>query len=302
MVALLAANPYLGIKETNWDHIYLLVYFILSLVVVLLILRGIGKMKEKASQKKNAWDTFYKLSKARGLNRAQTDILATVAKKAKISSPARLLGSIQLFDRSLEKASPYLELDERQDILLESMRRKLATAKELWSESEGDRRQLARVRCSWNARVVLIPKDELEKEAVRSSADGDDGLVAVAMGIGEKDEVAKYSVQIRDISSGGFALLASPSFLGSSGDIVIIAGDSQRIPFTIDGVRAELRSIEEDEERGLNILHARFLPIDQELRRDIIHYVYEQTDKKKEKKKKAENARTSPSARTNNQP
>jgi hypothetical protein len=283
MIALLAANPYLGIKETNWDHIYQLVYFILALAVVLLILRGMGKIRERASQKKNAWDTFYKLSKARGLSRAQTDTLAIVARKSRIASPARLLGSIQLFDRAVDKTSAQIEFDDRQNILLESMRKKLATAKELWNDSDGDRRQLARARCSWNARVGLIQREEIEKEVMRNGVDGDEHIVTAAINLEEREEVAKYSVQISDISAGGVAFLASPSFSGSSGDIIIIGGESQRIPFTIDRVCAQLRSIEEDKERGLNILHANFLPIDQDLRRDIIHYVYKKTDPSKKR-------------------
>lgn len=289
MVALLAANPYLGIKETNWDHVYLLVYFFLFLCAVLLIFRGIGKLREKASLKKNAWDTFYKLSRARGLNKGQTEVLAIVAKKAGITSPARLLGSVQLFDRSVEKAAMQVEFDERQDILLNSMRKKLATAKELWNESDGDRRQLARARCSWNARIGLIPKGELEKEVLRRGVEGDEHLVATINSIGEREETIQLPVQIRDISAGGMAFLASSSFSGSSGDMVVLGGESERIPFSIDGVCAQLCAVEEDDERGLNILHAHFLPIGQDLRRDIIHFVYEKEETAK-KKKKGKNA------------
>jgi hypothetical protein len=292
MLALLAANPYLGIKETNWDHVYLLLYFIVFLGIVLLIFRGIGKLRERASRTQNAWDTFYSMSKARGLNKAQTEMLAIVAKKARIASPARLLGSIQLLDRSVEKATAQIELNERQDILLESMRKKLATAKELWNESDGDRRQLARARCSWNARIGLISKSELEKEVLRNGVDGDEQLVKAIATIGEREATAQYRVQISDISAGGVSLLASPAFSGSPGDMVIVGGDSERIPFTIEGICAELRAIEEDDERGINILHARFLPIDQDLRRDIIHFVYKKEDTKK---KKAKSAATPPS-------
>lgn len=285
MVALLATNPWLGLQETNWDHLYLLIYFFLILSVVLLVFRGIGKLREKASRKKNAWDTFYQLTKARGLTKAQAGVLAIVATKARIDSPARLLGSIQLFDRSVEKASAQIEFDERQDILLESMRKKLATAKELWNESDGDRRQLARAPCSWNARLGLIPQDVLEKELIRRGIDGDDNWVVAATDLGEREETPKHSVQICDISAGGIALLASPSFQGSSGDIVIVGGESQRIPFAIEGICAQLRAVEEDDERGLNILHARFLPIDPDLRREIIHFVYKKEEKNTKKKK-----------------
>ncbi len=285
MLGLLAANPYLGIEEVNYDDLRLFALSIVALAVALFIFRMMGILKEKARLKKSAWNTFTSLAKIRGLNTPQIAVLTLVARKARLKSPARILGSLRLFDRSVERCQEEVELDEQQQILIEAIRKKLSTAKEIWSEAEGDRRQLARARCSWNAHISLIARTAIEKEMFRGASDDsdDDRLIEAAMSLSQREEAVPYSVQISDISAGGFSLLASSTFTGNSGDIAVISGESQRIPFTVEGICAQLRGLENDEERGLTIVHMSFLLLEQELRREIIHFVYEKAEKDKKR-------------------
>jgi hypothetical protein len=186
MLGLLAANPYLGIEEANLEHLRLFALSIVILVVALIIFRLRGILKEKTRLKKSAWNTFARLAKVRGLNASQIAVLTLVARQAHLKSPARILGSIQLFDRRVDQCQNKIELNEQQQVLLEAIRKKLSATKELWTQSEGDRRQLARTRCSWNAHVSLIARAVIEKEKFTGVGDDDNRLVEAAMNLRER--------------------------------------------------------------------------------------------------------------------
>jgi c-di-GMP-binding flagellar brake protein YcgR len=56
----------------------------------------------------------------------------------------------------------------------------------------------------------------------------------------------------------------------------------------MEGICAELRGVEQDEERGLMVLHVNFQSLEKELRREIIHFVYEKAEKDKKRPKNPE--------------
>jgi hypothetical protein len=278
MLALLAANAYLGIEDANLNHIYWFVLAFFILVVGLLLIRLIGLLYAAHHEKKASWTTFYQLAKTRGLNGPQSEVLAIVARQAKISRPPKVLGSIQLLDKAIQKAQDYNEFSEKQLILIDSVRKKLVSSKVRWTANSEERRQLERANCSWNTKMVHISKGSVDKAILKiTDYDGDRIKGAIAE-IQEGDSEAdpkEYKVQIRDISAGGVALLVSPNFAGTDGDYALLYGDSQRIPFAIEGLHGEIQSIEEDQERGCLVLHYRFLLIELEMRKGIIEYVYE---------------------------
>ena len=116
---------------------------------------------------------------------------------------------------------------------------------------------------------------------LKTTGDDDERLqaaVAESVGPNSDEELTESKVQIRDISAGGAALLASKAFAGAVGDFSLLYGESQRIPFASDNLCGEIRSIEEDVERGCLGLHFRFLTLDTELRKAIIHYIYEKRE------------------------
>ena len=129
MLALLAANAYLGIEDANVNHIYWFVIAVFILIVDLLLIRLIGLLYAARREKKTSWTTFYQLAKTRGLNGLQSEILAIVARQAKISRPPKVLSSIQLLDEAIEKAQEYNEFSEKHLILIDSMRKKLVSSK-----------------------------------------------------------------------------------------------------------------------------------------------------------------------------
>ncbi|HIL10700.1 MAG TPA: PilZ domain-containing protein [Candidatus Latescibacteria bacterium] len=278
MLALLAANSYLGIEDANLNHFYWFAFAIFILVVGLLLVRLIGLLYAARREQKASWTTFYQLAKTRGLSGPQSEVLAIVARQAKISRPPKILSSIQLLDKTIQKAQEHNQFSEKQLILIDSVRKKLVSSKVRWTANSEERRQLERANCSWNAKMMHISKESVDKEIVKiADYDGDriKGAIAeIQQGDPEADQ-KEYKVQIRDISAGGVALLASSNFAGTDGDYALLYGDSQRIPFTIEGLHGEIQSIEEDQERGCLVLHYRFLPLEQEMRKGIIEYVYE---------------------------
>jgi hypothetical protein len=278
MVALLAANPYLGIGEVDYELLEFLGLFIVGLAAILLLLRGVGILRQRAQDKQARWDIFRQMARARGLSKEQIAVLAFIAGQARIKSPARLLGSIQLFDRALERTVSRVDLTDKQSILANAIRTKLSTAKELWTESDGERRQMTRVRCSWNVRLEMVSEKAINKQVFRTGDSSDKQLLETTLSLIEAGNFLRHRAQISDISSGGVSLLASPKFKGSTGDIARFKADSKRIPFAIDGLCGQLLNIEQDDERGLQILHMKFLPMDTEIRKAIIQFVYEKVD------------------------
>ena len=196
-----------------------------------------------------------------------------VARQGSVKRPPKVLGSIQLFDKTVQKAQENYEFSEKQLMLIDSIRKKLVASKVKWTpQNSAERRQLGRTNCSWNARIVLVAKEVVDREMLKTTGDDDERLqVAVAELIGPNsdDELTESKVQIRDISAGGAA-----------GDFSLLCGESQSLPFALDNFCGEIRSIEEDVERGCLVLHFRFLTLEPELRKAIIHYIYEKRESK----------------------
>lgn len=275
---ILAVKPYQGILEPDYSLVNSLEIFFAIFAVLLLVLSLVVRVYKKVRENKTRWTIFRQMARARGLSKEQIAVLALIARQAQVKRPTRLLGSLQFLDRALENVLEKEQLDAQQIIIADSIRTKLSTAKEVWSKSDGDRRQVARVRCSWNARLELVSEEAMGKEVQRLSDVNDSQLMQIADGLIEAGNFFRHRVQIGDISSGGVSLLASPNFKGSDGDIARLAGDSDRIPFSINGIFAQLVSIEKDDKRGLNILHMKFLPMDAGIRKLIIQFVYEKVE------------------------
>jgi hypothetical protein len=277
MLALLAANAYLGIEDANLQHFYWFLCALAMLAVCLIGFRLIGLFFAAQREKKASWTTFRLLAKTRDLSDPQINVLAIVVRYAQIKRPPRILGSIQLLDKAVQKAQERIEFSESQMLLIDSTRKKLVSSKVRWTANSDERRQVERAHCSWNARMIFIAKEILDKEMLKVVGDESERLkgALAEVSAGRSDNNLKeYKVQIRDISGGGGAFLASPTFPGVEGDYVMLYGESQRIPFALENLCGEILSIEKDDERGCVVIHNRFLLLDQEVRKGIINYVY----------------------------
>jgi len=286
MLAVLAANPYLGLEDANFKEVYGLLTILGSIFAFLLIYRLLGIFFSARKEKKASLNTFLVLARTRGLSNAQTEFLAIVARRAKVKRPPRILESIEYFDKVFDRFQNQVGLSEKQLILAESIRKKLVTTKVRWNTQLDERRQLTRASCSWNAHIIHIDRETIEKE-VSSFAEDDGKFKEAIVAFSEENngqELSQYKVQIRDISAGGVSLLASSTFDGTIGDYALLRGQSQRIPFSMENLCGQICSIEKDEERDCLILHYRFLLVEAELRKSIIQFVFARNQKKTTKK------------------
>ena len=184
-----------------------------------------------------------------------------------------------MYDRAVEKALEKEGFDAHKAIITDSIRSKLSTSKQ-----SGQNPTVSGVRSlgldvrGMRALELVSFEALIKKEDQRIEEADEDQLLKIAHMHVEAGNFLPHRVQIADISSGGVALLASPKFTGSTGDIARFTGDSERIPFSINGLFAKINSIEKDDQRGLLVLHMKFLPIDAEIRKSIIQYVYDKVD------------------------
>lgn len=279
LALVLGANPYPGTAEPDYGLINTLKNFFIGFGVLLLIIRVFSALQKRAHANKGHWALSQQIAKARGLSKEQIKILGSIAKSAKVKRPARLLGSLRLYDRAVEKALKNEDFDAYKAFITDSIRSELSTSKVNWSKSDGERRQISRVGCSWNARLELVSFEALiKKEGQRIEEADEDQLPKIANMHVEAGNFLPHRVQIAEISSGGVALLAIPKFTGSTGDIARFTGDSERIAFSINGLFAKISSIEKDYQRGLLVMHMKFPPMDAEIRKSIIQYVYDKVD------------------------
>ncbi len=126
----------------------------------------------------------------------------------------------------------------------------MVTTKVRWNTQSDERRQLTRASCSWNAQIIHIAKETIEKEVCTFAEDYGkfkEAIVAFSEENNE-EELSQYKVQIRDISAGGVSLLAGSTFDGTLfdgtlGDYVLLRGQSQRIPFSMENLCGKICSI-----------------------------------------------------------
>ena len=286
MLAVLAANPYLGLEDANFNEIFEFLAILGSVFIFLLIYRLVSIIISVRKDKKASLNTFLILARTRGLSNVQTEFLAMVARRTKVKCPPRILESIEYFDKVLERFQNQFGFSEKQLIFAESIRKKLVTTKVRWNTQLDERRQLTRASCSWNALIIHIDRETIEKEVPGFTDDaGKFKEAIVAFGeVNNEQELPQYKVQIRDISAGGVSLLASSTFDGTVGDCALLRGQSQRIPFSMENLCGQICSIEKDEERGCLVLHYRFLLVETELRKSIIEYVFAKNQKKTTRK------------------
>lgn len=282
MVSMLAAN-YLGFSGPDMEIVYLFAAGIVAVSLVLLVLRGFGRLKEKRIERKSAWQAFRNVARARGFDKAQSRTMENLARKARVKRPAQIMGAILVFDQCLEQVQQQNGMDENELALLEEVRQKLVATVDVYDPRQKDRRNLERAQCSFQVESALIPRDEIEQElASRDMAD--DGLIQeklreLAQGV-EVD-----AGEITDISAGGVALKMGETIDVRVGDYVGLSGDIERWPVDLNGLWGQVCAIQDLEEQSAVALHLRFMNYPLEIKRSIIQLVYQQQEKEKMKKK-----------------
>ena len=118
-----------------------------------------------------------------------------------------------------------------------------------------------------------MTKERLDEELKSSYEEGDEKFSQAFAGIAEG--VLPMGARVIDLSAGGMALLTQENEVVNEDDYVRLASGADPAPFELNGMKAKILRSEEMKDQGQVILHIKFLPYEQELRRDIIRVVYE---------------------------
>ena len=272
MLALLAkSNPYLGIPEPDMEILYILglVFAIASVFVV--VFRGLGKWNESRKVRASSWRTFIKIAKVKGLSNMERRTLEIVVRKANPKRPSQVLGSITLFDRCVDQAIDKGVISDVEQALMDTARDKLIRTSVKW-DGHTNRRQFERAHVAFDIQAFLVPKSDIDEELKSSYEESDtkfqealDGIAAQTPSVGSR---------VLDFSAGGLALLIQDKNALGTGDYVKLAPGDDTAPFEVEGIVGRVISSVKMEEQGQLTLNIAFLPIEQELRRQIIAAVY----------------------------
>ena len=281
MPALLVAS-FLGFAPPDMKVVYLFFAAMVGLFFFLLLIRGVGRGREKKIEKESAWKTFRNIARARGLKKEQVQVLAHIAREAGLQRPAQIVGSIGLFDRSVDQVQAKGVLAESQLLHLEAIRLKLVTTAEIHDEKQ-DRRQLERVPCAMGVNLEHVSRDELEQE-LRNRGGTDEETIKVKL---KEMGAAEESIhgQITSISAGGIAVMVGEGLEGEVGDYVGLTGGAsgQGGWQDLNGLWGEIRTVRKLEEQAAQVLHLRFLAYETEKKREVIQLVYRALEEKKGK-------------------
>lgn len=284
MLALQAAVPLVLWGPPDMRLVYLFFAGLVVLFIFLFFVRVLSRVKERKIETDSAWQTFRNVARARGLSSDQTRALTLVAQEAKLRRPAQVMGSINVFDRSVDKAQTKGALNETHLILLEAVRRKLLTTAEL-PDQRKELRQFERAQCSLQVTLTHISRDDLEQEVRDSEGWEDDKIKETIEQLVGKIEAV--SAQIVNIGAGGVAIRTGDGLEALGGDFVRLGGEAAELPFDINGFYGEIRAVRREADQEALVLHLRFLPYAQELRREVIKLVYQQQEAEKKKPKKS---------------
>ena len=293
MPALLAS--YLNLPGPDMMLIYGFVATVVLIALAMVIFRGLGKWKEARQIRKSSWRTFNKISKVKGLSKLEQNTLALVIRQSRVDRPTRVLGAMTLFDKCVDRAVDKGAISDDEQAILDGVRDKLIRTTTKW-DGRTNRRQFERAECAFEVQTSLVTKDALDEE-LKSSYDEDDPKFRTSL---EElaTQVPPVGARVLDVSAGGIALLAQDKDPIKPGDFLRLAPHDDTFPFRIEGMVARILGFDKMENQNQLVIHAAFLPYDQELRKQIIQLVYTVPEKppakaRKRPKKKAKAQRRS---------
>ena len=276
MLTIIAANTLVSIEKTDMGKVYLSLVLIVVLFLSLAIVQRINFFLEQRNKQKSAWRIFARLAKARGLVPAEIRLLTLATKGAKIKRPSQVLGSIHVFDRCVYDFILHEEISEKENASLESARQKLISTAELRSKNE-DRRQVARAVAELPIQAHLIPRAWVQQQTKDIGVDNETQFQEIIENL--KEEVVPVHGQIVDIGAGGVCLTTEEEPDFKEDDFVKLTGNLEALKIDLNGLTGQITSFEKQVEKGGFNLHVSFLPYAKDLKRQIIHLVYESEQK-----------------------
>ena len=239
MLALLAqTNPYLGIEDPNMMMVYLLLVAIAAIGAAMVLFRLLAKAKENRQVRKSSWRTFHKVAKVKGLSKLEIEVLSEVAEKSKVQRPTQMLGSMQFFDRTVDKAADRGIVSDVEQGLLDGVREKLMRSNVKW-DGRQTRRQYERAECTFEVEVFLVTKNAIDEELKSSYDDSDPKFIKTIEGL--VAESTSVGARVMDLSAGGLAVLMQDNGI-KEGDYINLESGVDPAPFAIAGMTREWKT------------------------------------------------------------
>lgn len=263
---------YVQFSEIDVTKIYMLFGAIAAIMVAMVIFRSLGRVKEGRQVQRSSWRTFENMARIRGLNAAEARVLSEVVRRCRVKRPSQVLGSIQLYDRCVDRALDRGYVGDHEQALLEAARTKLvSTAQKGWNQV--NRRQFQRLDCVFDLGLCLVTKEGLDEELRTTYQEGDAQFTRGMETIVAQSEAAL--ARVKDLSAGGMAAYVPEDEDPRDGDYVSLsaAADSDP-PVNVHGMVGRILAQEHLEGEHKILLHVGFLPYEQELKRQIIHLVH----------------------------
>lgn len=264
---------YLQFEELDITKIYLLFGAIVAVMVAMAIFRSLGRVKENRQVQRSSWRTFEKVAQVRGLNAAEVGVLSGVVRRCRVKRPTQVLGSIQLFDRCMDRAVERGYIGDHEQAMLEAARTKLvSTARKGW-DSHVDRRQFERLLdCDFELGLYLVTKEGLDEELRTTYEEGDAQFRRGLESIVAQSEPT--SARVKDLSAGGMAAVLPETEEPRDGDYVSLTVKDESAPVNLEGMVGRILGLEHVAEQHQTLLHLGFLPYEHELKRQIIQLVH----------------------------
>lgn len=277
--AIIAA--YLPFSGPDLRYVYGLFGAILGIALIMVLFRLLARFREKKQVLRSSWLTYSKIAKVKGLSKFETQMLATIMRRAKVQRPSKVLGSIRQYESLVDKALDQGWVTDDEVAHLETARAKLVRTSRPWDGQ--NRRQFERAPTAFEINVTGITKDSIDEELKASYSETDekflqafDGLVA---------EGREESTRVQNLSAGGVALLAGDKDQFHDGDYLAFSQSGHGAPIDLSPIRGCVLDVERMEEQHQLILHVRFLPFEAELRKQVIRTVYEEAERDKAEKR-----------------
>ena len=260
-------DTYLNLPGPDLGTVLLIVIGIAFIVFILLVARMISQRTQEKKVKSSSWDAFYRLSKVRGLDDRQTELLRMIVRRAMLKRPTSILGSIAVFDQCISQVYGQTGEDDKNTALLDEIqeirKRLLASA----APEKKQVRQLTRVDVDVPVRFRRIGRarpDEERPEIIDDSAPSE---------LPELEPPQEHELEegyLYDLSAGGGAILCVEQI--DVGEFLELRSDPNS-GLSLNGVVAEVVRREEHQEEGYS-LHLRFTAYPEGGRVEIIKYVH----------------------------
>ena len=267
---------YLPFAGPDFRYIYGLFGAILGIALLMVLFRAFERYRERRKVQRSSWLTYENMAKVKGLSNVEIRLIAGVLRRAKVQRPSQVLSSILFYEKVMEQALDRGWVSDDEISHLERARSRLVRTSRSWDGQ--NRRQFERGPCAFEVNVACITKDSIDEELKIRYEESDEKFVQAFNSLVAESRVE--STRVQDLSASGVALVAGDKDKDQFQDGDYLAfSEIDGSPIDLSPIRGCILDAEDMEEQHQVILHVRFLPYDDELRKQVIRTVYEESER-----------------------